>query len=79
MGAPKGWIVQRYNAREAGPDYTCPRCHRPVSRMSEHVVAWETEEGLSRGGDPHTPRHRHWHSACWTAAVREGIDRYRWG
>jgi hypothetical protein len=38
--------------------------------MSEHVVAWPDEEGA---------QHRHWHANCWTSAVREGIDRYRWG
>jgi hypothetical protein len=70
LGAPKGWTAHRYQAREAGPDYTCPRCHRPVARMSEHVVAKTDEEGS---------QHRHWHAACWTSAVREGIDRYRWG
>jgi hypothetical protein len=39
-----------------------------VSRTTEHVVAW-------RGDD----QHRHWHKACWESAVREGVDRYRWG
>ncbi len=70
IGAPKGWTARRYQARDPGADYVCPRCHRSVGRMTEHVVAWADDEG--------SQRRRHWHSACWTSAVREGIDRYRW-
>jgi hypothetical protein len=55
---------------DAGSDYTCPRCHRPVQRRSQHVVAWPTDEDEA---------HRHWHTNCWTSAVREGIERYRFG
>lgn len=70
MAAPDGWTAQRYHGGADGPDYTCPRCRRPVPRRSDHVVAWRTDE---------QDVHRHWHSGCWTSAVREGIDRYRWG
>jgi hypothetical protein len=68
--APPGWTAERYHGGEAGTDYTCPRCHRPVARRSEHVVAWLTDDA--------DDRHRHWHSGCWQSAVKEGIDRYRW-
>jgi hypothetical protein len=68
MDAPPGWTAQRYKGGEPGPDYTCPRCHRPVPKRSEHVVAWFED------GD-----HRHWHAACWTSGTKEGLDPYRWG
>jgi len=71
IGAPPGWSAHRHKGGEDGPDYTCPRCHRFVARRSEHVVAWRP--------DDEGELHRHWHTACWTSAVREGIDRYRWG
>ncbi|HYZ90970.1 MAG TPA: hypothetical protein VFA34_01090 [Actinomycetota bacterium] len=70
LGAPEGWTAQIYHGGEPGPDYTCPRCRRGVSRRSEHVVAWLEDSD---------EQHRHWHKACWQSAVREGIDRYRWG
>ncbi len=69
MGAPPGWQAERYRGGEPDRDYVCPRCTRVVSRRSEHVVAWHTED---------EDRHRHWNKECWQAAVREGIDRYRW-
>lgn len=69
MPAPDGWQAQRYRGGGAGPDYTCPRCQRGVSRRSEHVVAWRSSDD---------ELHRHWHTACWTSAVAEGIERYRW-
>ncbi|MEX0873760.1 MAG: hypothetical protein WD646_11845 [Actinomycetota bacterium] len=69
IDAPSGWIAQRYHSRDSGPDYVCPRCERPVSRSSQHVVAWRTDEDDT---------HRHWHTGCWESAVREGIERYRW-
>ena len=67
--APDGWTALRYSHGEGAADYTCPRCHRAVTPRSQHVVAWPEDE---------TSR-RHWHTACWTSAVKEGIDRYRWG
>jgi hypothetical protein len=70
IGAPKGWTAQKYQSRDAGADYVCPRCHRPVARMTQHIVAWAEDDG--------SDKRRHWHSACWTSATREGIDRYRW-
>jgi hypothetical protein len=69
MPAPPGWTAQRYKGGEDGADYTCPRCSRPVPKRSEHVVAW-FEESDDR---------RHWHTGCWTSAVKEGLDPYRWG
>ena len=68
IDSPSGWIAQRYHSMEGGADYTCPRCNRPVPKRSQHVVAWRSDE------DDH---HRHWHTNCWTSAVREGIERYR--
>jgi len=68
IDAPAGWIAQRYHTMESGPDYTCPRCHRPVHKRSQHVVAWRSDD---------EGHHRHWHTNCWTSAVREGIERYR--
>jgi hypothetical protein len=70
IGAPAGWTAQRHKGGEPGGDYTCPRCKRAVPRRSEHVVAWRPDDD---------ELHRHWHTGCWEAAVREGIDRYRWG
>lgn len=69
--APPGWTAERYRGGEPGSDYTCPRCRRGVRRGSEHVVAWLSDE---RDED----RHRHWHTACWAAAEKEGMERYRW-
>jgi hypothetical protein len=71
IGAPAGWSAHRHKGGEDGPDYTCPRCRRSVARRSEHVVAWRP--------DDEDQLHRHWHTECWTSAVREGIERYRWG
>lgn len=68
--APEGWRASRYRGGEASRDYVCPGCQRAVVRRSEHIVASRT--------DADDARHRHWHTACWQTAVREGIDRYRW-
>jgi len=70
IGAPAGWVAQRYHGGEAGADYICPRCGRAVGRQTQHIVAWHEDED---------DRHRHWHTSCWQTAVREGIERYRWG
>jgi hypothetical protein len=68
MAAPPGWQARGYKGIASDQTYVCPRCHRGVARRSEHVVAW-TEDDESR--------RRHWHTACWQSAVREGIARYR--
>jgi len=68
--APEGWQAERYRGGEPDRDYVCPRCEHAVSRRSEHVVAWRTVDDEER--------HRHWHTNCWEAAKREGLDRYRW-
>jgi hypothetical protein len=68
IDAPSGWKALKYQSREAGPDYVCPRCHHSVPKSSQHVVAWPTDEDSAR---------RHWHSNCWHSGVKEGIERYR--
>lgn len=68
IAAPPGWTAHVHLGLERGPDYTCPRCHREVPRHTQHVVAF-----------PEGEQYRHWHRGCFDAAVREGIDRYRWG
>lgn len=68
--APTGWTAQRYRGVAGdATSYVCPRCSRSVLRRTDHVVAWPTDEK--------DERHRHWHTACWTSAVKEGVDRYR--
>lgn len=69
MGAPNDWHALRHFGGEDGPDYRCPRCSQGVGRRSDHVVAWPSSD---------QDRRRHWHTECWRAAVREGIERYRW-
>ena len=72
MPSPDGWTAQIYRGGQPDRDYVCPRCNGAVKRSSEHVVAWRNDE-------PDDGRHRHWHKVCWQKAVKEGIDRYRFG
>jgi hypothetical protein len=59
------WIVRPVSAESAGKSYRCPGCDQEIRPSLPHLVAWRPNAEGDR---------RHWHSPCWNARLRRGVN-----
>jgi hypothetical protein len=59
------WIVRHVTGSRATKAYRCPGCDQEIRPATPHVVAWPVDREDDR---------RHWHSPCWAARDRRGVN-----
>lgn len=59
------WMVRPVAASAAAKVYRCPGCDQEIRPTLPHLVAWRPGAEDDR---------RHWHTPCWRARSRRGVD-----
>lgn len=62
------WVVRHVTGSATGKSYRCPGCDQEVAGGVGHVVAWPAEGFGGAEG------RRHWHTPCWRARSRRGVN-----